>query len=256
MVHKAPYSFLVIFVLLLGACWTGFHFYYATMFAAATDEARHWEDTATRWRSDASYYQDIAKRTISQDQEPQKSTYHQRSSRSAPKPTKAVAPKGPAKPPEATNKAPVIAPNGVAIGGDNNGSASVTNNYGPPQRTLTAVQRSIFLSQLGPPPADGFDGVYCIMGDQEGHRYAQQFWEAFQQQGWNVGKMVGQIVLTQNVSGVFLAVSPEDASTPPDGVMKAYAALRAAGIEVQGMKMRGVEKGHWYVLVGNAPVKR
>ena len=35
----------------------------------------------------------------------------------------------------------VSAPNGIAIGGDNNGAATVNNNYGPVKRTLSVEQK-------------------------------------------------------------------------------------------------------------------
>lgn len=59
--------------------------------------------------------------------------------------------------------------------------------------------------------------------------------------------------MDRNPPGLFIAVSPEDATSPPDGVMRVYGALKAAGLTVMAFKMGGLQKNHWYLFIGNQP---
>lgn len=254
MIQGAPWSFVTVCLLCGGAIWWIVNSIYSDKVNVAKEQATKWHDTSDRWQSDASYWEDIAKRPVVNA--PQSTPSSQPVPASQAPPVKES--KGNAKPsgekatvPKPTRPA-VIAPNGVAIGGDNNGSATV-NNFAPPQRAFTAHQRSLFDSLIGPAPTEGFDGVYCIWGDQEGHQFAQQIWDALKQNGWPVGMMVGQQMLDRTQIGLFIAVSPEDAASPPDGVLRAFNALRNAGFLVTGMRLNGTPRGHWHILVGNQP---
>ena len=157
-----------------------------------------------------------------------------------------------AAPPQQIISAPqVSAPKGIAIGRDNLGTATV-NNYGPVQRKLSPEQASK-LAKLIDAPTHGFEGIDCIMGDAESHRFAQQLWDIFKKENWNVGLMVAQSVMQKNVSGIFVAISPEDVSAPPDGAMRVDAAFKALGLNVHGMTLNTLPKGHWSVFVGTQP---
>ncbi|MDE3188349.1 MAG: hypothetical protein KGM96_12625 [Acidobacteriota bacterium] len=243
-IRKAKFSFLIVCVVMCGACWAGFHFAYKSMFDNADDEARHWRDTAERWESDASYYQDVAKRSVSiQQTQPAVLTPE------APPVAMKIPPKkspnsAPASPPP--SKQEVNAPGGVAVGGNNNG---VINNGAIP-RSLTPSQEVSLGNAIGPPVSE-FDGVYCIMGDSESCRFAEQIRRIFNTHGWPKTEGLNQAVFTEPMPGILLAVNPADAASPPTAILKVYNSFRANGINIVGTRMNSVKPGHFFILAGS-----
>jgi hypothetical protein len=261
MIKKAPWSFAIISALALVAIWTIVYYPYKLKLDDAHELTGHWMSESQRWESDAEYWKDMASHPAlgtvppSTPQKDAESPKVARPVQKDSKPSKTVGNNKPASEVPSSTNTPeqiVSAPNGIAVGGGTVSNPTV-NNYGPQQRQLTPPQESLILSMVGVPPTSDFDGVYCIMGDQEGHVYAQQLWDVFSKAGWNVGKMVGLTSMTRNPAGLFIAVSPEDAISPPDGVMRVYGALKAAGINVMAFKVGNLQKNHWYVFVGNEP---
>ncbi len=261
MIRRAPFSFLVVCIVVCLICWTGFHFSYKSLFDNAADEAKHWHETATRWQSDSSYWEDMAKRTVfEQPQPPSGGTFKTEQPPAAPatatKPSKKSfvhplveeRPKQNTTPPPVSEKPPEVnAPGGIAIGGNNNGTATV---IGSVPRSFTVLQEAEIGSALGNPSPD-FDGITCVMGDGESCRLAEQIRKIFAAHGWPKTDGVNQAVYNNPMPGLMIAVSPEDAISPPPGAMQVNNAFRANGIDIHGVKIDRLAEGHFYILVGN-----
>jgi hypothetical protein len=140
----------------------------------------------------------------------------------------------------------------VAIGGDNNGTAVVNNGAIP--RTLTPEQQAKITSQVGVAP-ENFTGVTCLMGDQEGCGLADQIRRSLDNAGWQIPGL-NQALFTTHMEGLFLIIAPQDATNPPDGAMRLYAALRSAGVDVMGLKQEGAPQGKFGLLVAASPIPR
>jgi hypothetical protein len=262
MIKKAPWSFAIICVVAVGAIWTLLNYGYKSKLDDAHELTGHWMGESQHWQSDAEYWKDIASRPALGKQEasnPPKEAEPAKPVQSTTESNKPIKTPGIYSPTgvnaSASSSPPeqiLSAPNGIAVGGGTVTNPTV-NNYGQQQRQLTPNQAALISSKLGGPPTSDFDGVYCVMGDSESHAYAQQFWDLFSKANWSVGKMVGQNMLTRNPPGVFIAVSPEDVTSPPDGAIRVYGLFKQAGIDVMALKMEGLPKNHWYVFVGNQP---
>jgi hypothetical protein len=72
---------------------------------------------------------------------------------------------------------------------------------------------------------------------------------ALRSAGWKI-EGLNQSVLTSPLEGVFVAVAPEDAATPPDGVLQLYNTMRSAGVPMGGMRMNGTPAGKFGIIVG------
>jgi hypothetical protein len=67
--------------------------------------------------------------------------------------------------------------------------------------------------------------------------------------GWKING-INQVVLGEPLEGIFVAVAPEDATSPPDGVLSVYNTLREAGVPAQSMRMNGIAMGKFGIIVG------
>jgi hypothetical protein len=239
MVKAAPFSFLTICAVALVAMWSCFHFQFKGKLEEANAVTAQWQQTAARWESDANYYKDLATHPIQ----------HEAAS-SAPMPVKTKPPKQLQVTPKKESGTPLTsspanAPNGIVVGRDNNGTAIVNN--GAIARTLSPVQIGLIASQAGAQPST-FEGITCLLGDQEGCRYAEQVEDALKQAGWHIGGL-DQSLFSNHLEGIFVCVSPEDATSPPDGVTRLYNALRGAGVDVKGLRQSGLSRGKFSILV-------
>lgn len=228
--------------------WYVVHSSYEGKLDDAHDETRHWHETAARWQSDADYYQDVAKHPVAQQTQPQPQAAAPQERPRVP-PRKMKPPSSPAGPSVSSspNKPDVSAPGGVAVGGNNNG---VINNGSVP-RSLTPSLEASLGDAIGPPVSE-FDGVFCIMGDSESCRLAEQIRAVFSAHGWpNTDKGLNQAAFNRPMPGIFVAIDSAEASAPTPAVLQVYSAFRANGINIFGTKINGLKPGHFYILVGS-----
>jgi hypothetical protein len=257
-IKAAPFSFFVVLLVIGGLMWTGFHISYKGKLEDAHELTEHWKGESDHWQSDSAYWKDIATHPV------QVNPTHQPApppTTQEPKPkqkpeipsTNSPAGKHESNSPDHVGPGPnVSAPNGVAIGRDNNGTAIVNNGSIP--RTLTAEQVQKIVSQVGT-GSPSFTGITCLLGDQEGCALAEQIGQSLNNAGWQIPGVI-QAVMNKPVAGLFVVISPEDAASPPDGTMRLYAALRAAGLNVIGIKQQGAPQGKFALLVGANPPPR
>ena len=248
-IKEAPFSFfitgLVILIIVAGV----FQFLYHTSLSDAQEETNHWRDTAGQWQSDAAYWKDLAQSPVTGV-----------TPNSVQPPTSGTKPVVPSKPSKAEHPSPVpnsatklsqnqTCANGPCVNGDN-GTATV-NNFGAVPRELTPVQATLLAQSLGP-PAPGFGGVYCVIGDSDSCKFANQLIAILRSQGWHInGLVVG--AFTNPPSGLVLVASAGDVMSPPDGLKQTYEAFRKAGIDIRAVKSDSEPKGSFFLLVGDNP---
>ncbi len=146
-IKGAPYSCLIVALIMLGAIWGVFAFSYHMSLENAQQETHHWQSEAERWQSDAGYWKDFAQRPVT--------GVTPNSVEVVPLTTSVTPPatKNPAVPPKHEAQllpgipkgAGIFDPNsgtrsqtcntGPCVNGDNR-KATVTNNYGPVPRVL------------------------------------------------------------------------------------------------------------------------
>ena len=262
-IKAAPISFVIVCLVATGLIWTFFHFTYSERIEGADGRLKNAQDDATHWHQTADYYKDLASRPVQHETTPA-------ISQAAPvKPNASTDKPGPARSPELTtkhhegkpnnsssnekppdtSKPPAItAPNGVAIGRDNNGTA-VVNNIGALARTVSSAQQAEIISHLGSQPA-GFTGITCFLGDPESCGFATQLMEALRNAGWKIDGLT-QAVFSNPLEGTFVTVAPEDSAAPPEGVLRMYNTLRSAGVPIQGLRMNGTPVGKFGIVVGS-----
>lgn len=260
-IRAAPISFVIVCLVATGLIWTFFHFTYSERINGADGRVKNAQDDAAHWHQTADYYKDLVSRPVqhetpsvtSEPAPPNPSTSDKKpGSTKAPGSTEhhqnAPNKRGPnMKPPQALTTPTVSAPNGVAIGRDNNGTA-VVNNIGTIARTLSLAQRERIAATVGPQPT-GFAGVSCILGDQEGCGFATELMEALRSAGWRIGGLREAIYSIQ-LDGVFVAIAPEDSAAPPEGVLQMYDVLRSAGVPAEGVRMNRTPVGKFRIIVG------
>jgi hypothetical protein len=266
-IKSAPISYFIVCLVLGSLMWTGFHLVYKGKLDAARDDTTHWHDQADRWKGDVDYWKDMANRTVYEKQDsllPQNGTTQTTTAalpNSTSKPSQTTSKEStltsPASTPTSVTQQTVVASNGsIAIGGNNSGNNSVTN-IGSIPRSLTATQIQIIRNRLGSPP-ENFDGVGCIFGDEESCRFADQIrailqaagWPKSSPQDWSQQTMHG---IPSLPSGILIEVSPDDAMSPPDGVLRLFEAFEKAGIEVNGVRAQNLPRGHFDITISSNP---
>ncbi len=247
MIRGAPISFTIVCIVMFGIFYGCFHLVYKGKLDDAHQQTADWQQTAQRWQSDAEYYKELTSRPVQSEALPPKPTVPKpKDSDTGQVATKKETPQKTQRPDKSSVKSStgIEAPNGIAMGGNNNGTAIVNNGSIP--RTLTAAQQLTITSTVGA-QSPNFDGITCLMGDQEGCGFATQIMDSLRSAGWQI-RGLNQALLSNHLEGLFVVISPEDAATPPDGVMRLYNALRSAGLPVQGLRMKGT-KGKFGLLV-------
>jgi hypothetical protein len=256
-IKDTPRSFILVCLLAAAIIWAIFH----ERLELAREDTTHWHETSDNWRSRSDYYQDLLGHPVQKESSalqgelpaatvptpvrpgPPKPKSTEKTGIAAP----AIKPVAePAHEPKQQTEPPVSAPNGVAIGRDNNGTA-IVNNVGSLPRTLSPAQQSAITSRIGSQPS-GFTGITCLLGDQEGCGFATQLMNVLRGAGWKIGGL-DQSVMSEHLEGIFVAVSPEDTANPPDGVLQIYNVIRAAGVAIQGLRMNGTPAGKFGILV-------
>jgi hypothetical protein len=138
----------------------------------------------------------------------------------------------------------------LLIGSSNN---SVTGgNCGPPERHLSPDQKANLILALKGYSSEGFEGVYCVMGDTQGYIYAQDFYLTLNEAEWNAGAMVGQTFTNPPFPpGIWIEVSRDDANSPPSAARQLAEALRdSAVLHVGFLQYPRVKNGHFRLLIG------
>ncbi len=126
------------------------------------------------------------------------------------------------------------------LGGNNN-----TNNCAPPQRHLTALQKSqiaAIKAVVNTLP------VYCFNTDPEGCAYAKDLRQALVDAGMDEGQMVGQNFGTPEDSRVYVAIHSRE-QIPP-GITRIIEILRSSGIEAKVLIVRRIQEGHIELWIG------
>jgi hypothetical protein len=136
-------------------------------------------------------------------------------------------------------------PNGICMGGDNNGTATV-NNYAPPQRKLTKEERDKFVSDLR--RSCPFEvAVRAIPGNAESMEYADQISAAIKDAGCTL-KRAKFLIDTSPSYGVWLTIHDKDKI--PVGADALAGSFNAANIPFKGNTGDFIEQGSVYVMVG------
>jgi hypothetical protein len=135
-------------------------------------------------------------------------------------------------------------PNGNCIGGDDYGNA-IVNNYGPPERKLTADQRAKLIDALK--PVCPFDvAVRGFPGSVDAMKYADQIRDAIHAAGCN--PMRPKFLIDQSMQyGMFVAI--HDDQNVPKGFNALLSVLQAVGIKAQPTLLSVIEPTAVYVLV-------
>ncbi len=138
------------------------------------------------------------------------------------------------------------------VGGTGN-MASVTNNFSPPQRHLTAEQSSQLITILSK------DGPFDVtlepaIGNLEAQTFADDFKSVFTKSSWRVADPAW--IIAGQVPGLIIMV--DDPDHPPQGAQMLAQALLNAGIKVSGMKhpLPKLPEGQFLFYVGVQPTEK
>lgn len=255
-ISGAPYSFLIVALILASVIWGAEHYAFKNSLEDAQEQTSNWRDRADSWKSDAEYWKDLAQRPVTGvTPNPVQPSASPAKTTPQPKSVLPAKPKvEPSKKPEGEAKIGAVqtqtCATGPCVNGDN-GTASITNNFGAVPRVLTPAQSALLAQNIGP-PAEGFGGIYCVIGDSEGCRYADKLIAIFQSQGWPIKGLV-QGAFTNPPSGLELVASSQDVMSPPEGLKRTYFAFKKAGIDIRAVKSDSEPKGSFFILVGDNP---
>jgi hypothetical protein len=133
-------------------------------------------------------------------------------------------------------------------------------NIGSPNRTITEAQKKGVISLLGPAPLPHFQ-ILCDPLDSETCKYARQLADLFTEvdRKWAQGQTVTTNLDSRQAQfpkGVFIFISPKDASAPPEGALRIQKALEALGASVPIYKETDddpIGKGNMELVVSNMP---
>jgi hypothetical protein len=121
-------------------------------------------------------------------------------------------------------------PNGICIGGENSGTATV-NNFAPPQRTLTPARHQVLVSLLRQSGAFSLV-VRHAQGDFEAQTYSDYLVSVLKEAGWTVNDNPGLLVETRQGQGVRILAN--DINNPPLGAVALQKCLKQVGIDAGG----------------------
>jgi hypothetical protein len=260
-IEGAPFSFFIACVVMSLASFFFTRFGYKEKLDDAHELIEHWKGDADYWKDMASHV------TYGQNGLPEPANSTTDPKKTAPTVPMKSAPSKPASKNPLPNHAlistqvptlpvpqpTVSAPNGIAIGGNNSGTNTVTN-IGALPRTLTEDQAATIRATIGAPSPD-FDGIRCLISDEESCRFADQIRKVFLSAGWphstpNDWKREGYGMSIP--PGVMVAVNPADASAPPESAYDVFGAFKRAGITVHVFKTTDCPRGRFYVLTSSS----
>jgi hypothetical protein len=116
----------------------------------------------------------------------------------------------------------------------------------PNQRTLTAAQHDKIVELLR--NAGKFElAVRHTEGNAEAQRYADMFSQAITDSGWTL-RRPKFLIPEKETLGVWVMV--QDREHPPDGASQLLEALRAAGIDAQGVEVPALNPGTFDLVIG------
>jgi hypothetical protein len=127
------------------------------------------------------------------------------------------------------------------------------------QRHLTDEQKSLLLSLLAS-FAHHKVTITCIWGDVEGKAYAMDFVEVFRKAGWTgvEGMGTGQAMFDSDPVGVAIKLNSDDVAEnklPADANVIATA-LKQAGVAVEGIHNRQIQRSEFELIIGSKPLPR
>ena len=93
--------------------------------------------------------------------------------------------------------------------------------------------------------------VSCVMGDQDGLKFAQRIANAFRAAHWKGTDGVGQGVFGGVVEGVIVQIRDKD--DHPPGLSEFVQTLRESGIDATGQIDTSIPHDEFHILVGSRP---
>jgi hypothetical protein len=147
----------------------------------------------------------------------------------------------------------ISAPNGIAIGGNNNGTATV-NNLGPPSRRPTSQQRDLLASILS--AHAGKIKVWAVSSDNDAMLLGQDLYDVLKASGWQVGGSGPEAVLQTQPSTadvyVFIHSEPGEQgsfSTRDPAAVNLVKALKSLGLTLELGRSEKVPMGVLKIVV-------
>jgi hypothetical protein len=143
----------------------------------------------------------------------------------------------------------VTAPSGIAIGGNNYGSATVNN--GQVDRELDASSAARLRYLIGTARPASFEGVRCLHNDPESCRYRDKLKGVFEVWG-TAPQDIDSAEINRSVCCIVIAISSKDQSSPPAEALHLYRAFKQAGFnDIAFTPFTDLDAGRFYVLVGS-----